>query len=210
MEIENWPNMKWIITGTTTNSLKWLKYSIAFSMSTVLANQINFFRPNFGRIFHRVRGNDCTRPCFIEWLKWMHSFCAKSKKTQFSNKAYLSNGTRFPVLKGRTIRKVMWRRGGGIGWGKYKKKSWKGRWLKKIIVHRRSEEKKLLQSEFHRRGYKLYPIKRHLGSLYRSFMDPGGQSWFNWFSLQIINKTKNFPFQADTFWRKNPTIMYIY
>ena len=88
-------------------------------MSTVLANQINIFRPNSGRIFHRVRGKDCTRPCFIEWLKGMHSFCAKSKKTQFSNKAYLSNGTRFPVLKGRTIRK-------GIGMGMDKKNEREG------------------------------------------------------------------------------------
>ena len=64
-----------------------------------------------------------TRPCFIEWLKGMqggpfpcsHFLQRALKKTQFSNKAYLSNGARFPVLNGRTIMEVIWRGGGGVG-----------------------------------------------------------------------------------------------
>ena len=48
--------------------------------------------------------------------------------------------------------------------------------------------KKLLQSEFHRRAYKLYPIKRHLGSLYRSFVDPGGMPDSTDFLYKVWNK----------------------
>ena len=47
----------------------------------------------------------------------MLSFSPKSKKTQLSNTAYLSNGLRFHVLKGRTIRQVMGEGGGGGGGG---------------------------------------------------------------------------------------------
>ena len=51
----------------------------------------------------------------------MLSFSPKSKKTQLSNTAYLSNGLRFHVLKGRTIRQVMGEGGGGEGVRKIQK-----------------------------------------------------------------------------------------
>ena len=183
-------------------------------MSTVLANQINIFRPNSGRIFHRVRGKDCTRPCFIEWLKGMHSFCAKSKKTQFSNKAYLSNGTRFPVLKGRTMRGGG---GGGGGGGRGRentKKIMDGKVIEKDNRAKKKWRKKLLQSEFHRRAYKLYPIKRHLGSLYRSFVDPGGMPDC-WFSLQSVKQRSTLKYywnviQNGSWWPSKWSVLSLY